>query len=1326
MSKSTGSPQGTPGTSRLVDLKHDDWDKDDATGPFLAPQWKRNSAAGQAGSGADGLVSLSPASGWDPDRKADRGKPDPWRPDDRTRSGPTAPAEDKLGGHAPRGPPPPDRPRPQFPNRWREDGRAPVHHPESDRWNVNDGQARWNNDDRGHAHADERWGMGGDFGGGGMGRGRGRGMDPGGRRPMMRELERWTPGTDDILPGFPQPPRRPWDGPGDHGEGHGDRWRPGPDGPPGQHGPGEGFRPGPGLGAPGAGRRGFAAGRGRAHGPLGPHGGPFGSGQDRWGPSPSPEPKAPGEGRPEQPFAKPFARGDSTPGAPAYTPSKPPRKLAHSYTKEWLVSHFRRLTRQGLLKRPKAMDTVKRLCLAEEGQPDALDIVFGASFPPPYDINAPPAEWDPNMMLAANEKPVPNDKATADSAKAPAPSQPETQSGQSESAAANASPESPHKPSQPVASATLATSSAQSPFAAPETQNAAPTPSEGPAALVPQQPAVHDPQIPAQDALPEQLLGLDLGSTPAAQASGAPSLPPAELDSLLQSAGSRDALHHQQQQQQRQAFPQQPGMHPSLTPPHQQHFNSLEFPKVGFGSALESQSHQNQTFGSLGGMQHPQHPQQHFPMHARPQAPNHAHQQGHPHHEQGFAPPLHLPQHQQQQGREQGFNQGFGLQGLLGTAQNVPHFPAREDHAAFARADGGLPSARGQDPNLDWLGSRGQSTPAPNNQAPASSISPSLPLPSHLVQGLGSPAPGAELNALFPHLFNANKPQPIQPPIGRPSQQLMQQVGAIERAPSASAVGSEHDRAASQHHGRAPSPPAAKPVPVGKGAAGDEALQQQEAAKAAAPAVAPTPGPFEKVKKKRAKAPAAAPEAPSTANYSPPSAQPVSPEPVQPEPASRQQPETKAAPWAASRQASGSGRSLMEIQKEEADREAVRAAQAAAEAAAAIKASQQTQAQLTGWAKTAAAGVSNTGGSGLSLREIQAQEAKSRAQRAPPPIAQPSPRGSKAVWGGGGNSVAAVAGSQHMPEWMYPPDEGSADIEGSAAHAAAAREVASRQRAAAPKPSSRQPSARVGEDDDMLWDYGLHSQAAAAKPAPPPSKAHAPNGNAHARPPQPQAMAAKAPQAAMLPPRTRPVQAESRAPSSGLPNGTPADRAGSAAAAGGSNRAGQGPADAAEDADGSLGIEGVRLGPEMEEWGRAKMRVFQNSEDLTLIRWLMTLRSAGEVADYVNTYFPNHPAAPAFIAEFLRRKAAQQASAGNKRGAQRSASATSNTLASTQNDPTPAAAQAQSNTNKKGPGEWDKIPKKGPKGKNKKGTKVEGAMLGFSSGTDYSVLERDS
>ena len=62
--------------------------------------------------------------------------------------------------------------------------------------------------------------------------------------------------------------------------------------------------------------------------------------------------------------------------------------------------------------------------------------------------------------------------------------------------------------------------------------------------------------------------------------------------------------------------------------------------------------------------------------------------------------------------------------------------------------------------------------------------------------------------------------------------------------------------------------------------------------------------------------------------------------------------------------------------------------------------------------------------------------------------------------------------------------------------------------------------------------------------------------------------------------------------------------------------------------------------------------------------------------------------------------------------------------------PPPAAAEAQAAApppaKPKGAGEWDKIPKKGARKGSKKGVKVDGAMLGFATGTDYSVLERDS
>ena len=59
----------------------------------------------------------------------------------------------------------------------------------------------------------------------------------------------------------------------------------------------------------------------------------------------------------------------------------------------------------------------------------------------------------------------------------------------------------------------------------------------------------------------------------------------------------------------------------------------------------------------------------------------------------------------------------------------------------------------------------------------------------------------------------------------------------------------------------------------------------------------------------------------------------------------------------------GAGRSLMEIQKEEAERAAVLAAAAAAEAAEAAKAQAQAASQglLTGWARTAASGTVSPG-----------------------------------------------------------------------------------------------------------------------------------------------------------------------------------------------------------------------------------------------------------------------------------------------------------------------------------------------------------------------------
>lgn len=48
------------------------------------------------------------------------------------------------------------------------------------------------------------------------------------------------------------------------------------------------------------------------------------------------------------------------------------------------------------------------------------------------------------------------------------------------------------------------------------------------------------------------------------------------------------------------------------------------------------------------------------------------------------------------------------------------------------------------------------------------------------------------------------------------------------------------------------------------------------------------------------------------------------------------------------------------------------------------------------------------------------------------------------------------------------------------------------------------------------------------------------------------------------------------------------------------------------------------------------MLALNGNTDLTLVKWLMQLGSAGEVADLINTYYPSKPHAAAFTSEFLR------------------------------------------------------------------------------------------
>lgn len=86
-----------------------------------------------------------------------------------------------------------------------------------------------------------------------------------------------------------------------------------------------------------------------------------------------------------------------------------------------------------------------------------------------------------------------------------------------------------------------------------------------------------------------------------------------------------------------------------------------------------------------------------------------------------------------------------------------------------------------------------------------------------------------------------------------------------------------------------------------------------------------------------------------------------------------------------------------------------------------------------------------------------------------------------------------------------------------------------------------------------------------------------------------------------------------------------------------------------------------------------------------------------------------------------RRKQEEQNAGGKKKAAAQKPSA----IVPPASAPVQAAAQPAAKP--KASNEWDKVPKKPQKGKAKKNATAAPAwMMGFGTGTDYSVLERDS
>ena len=123
----------------------------------------------------------------------------------------------------------------------------------------------------------------------------------------------------------------------------------------------------------------------------------------------------------------------------------------------------------------------------------------------------------------------------------------------------------------------------------------------------------------------------------------------------------------------------------------------------------------------------------------------------------------------------------------------------------------------------------------------------------------------------------------------------------------------------------------------------------------------------------------------------------------------------------------------------------------------------------------------------------------------------------------------------------------------------------------------------------------------------------------------------------------------------------------------------------------------------------------------------MTVESNSEVAEYVSTYLGATPTAAKFSAEFLKRKLAEQAVGGKKsRKARAKANAAAAALSGTGGKPAgrPTGAGVETSS-----GSWAQVgageSTAGGKKAKKKGQKVDSAMLGFGSGTNYSLLETE-
>uniref|UniRef100_A0A7S1SLK9 GYF domain-containing protein n=1 Tax=Tetraselmis chuii TaxID=63592 RepID=A0A7S1SLK9_9CHLO len=336
------------------------------------------------------------------------------------------------------------------------------------------------------------------------------------------------------------------------------------------------------------------------------------------------------------------------------------------------------------------------------------------------------------------------------------------------------------------------------------------------------------------------------------------------------------------------------------------------------------------------------------------------------------------------------------------------------------------------------------------------------------------------------------------------------------------------------------------------------------------------------------------------------------PEPLehQPQPAAPR-PETKVAPWAGAATVQQSqGKSLADIQREEQQRAAARAAEVAHAPAVTVPITQAPM--VTGWSHVAKAGMSSAmppPQQAASVRQIQMQEemrlrqqqqqAAAAAARATPPTVPVNPagatpsgitladmlpqgRGAKgaSAWGSGGNM-------RSIYDEETPADlEGGADEEGLDEALAAFYLHQQQQQQQQQRNQPRAPAAQQAKSIKELQEEEMMRQR---QPVPPATRQQAP-----------------------------------RTDSNLVWDDEPASEA---------------PA-----------VEGEGLAarsPAFIDWCKEQMQALTGKTDLTLIEFLLTLASGGEVAEYTQMYLGSSAKVSAFTAEFIRRKYADIKAGGS-------------------------------------------------------------------------------